>query len=90
MPKKGWRMDVNAKRVPLWGHGPKVDPATKKEMEMWRDFYGVPFGRAIDAMLMHARSHAGFRIPTKGRKTYRQVPRKQTHESDTSGRKPLP
>lgn len=69
------RTDPKAKRIPLWGHGPKVDPATKLELELWRDVYGVPFGRAIDALLAHARKHPQFAIPAKGKRTYRQIPR---------------
>lgn len=69
-PKPG----PNGHRVPLWGHGPKVDPETKLELDLWRDAYGIPYGRAIDRLLAHARAHPGFRIPTGGRKTYRQIP----------------
>ena len=73
--KCGPKPGPNGKRVHLWGHGPRVDPATKLELDLWRDCYGVPYGRAIDWLLKHARTHPGFRIPTKGRKTYRQVPK---------------
>lgn len=71
--KSGPKVGPNGPRVHLWGHGPRVDPATKLELELWRDFYGVPFGRAIDALLQHARNNPSFRIPARGRKTYRQL-----------------
>ena len=71
--KSGPKVGPNGPRVHLWGHGPRVDPSTKLELELWRDFYGVPFGRAIDALLQHARNNPSFRIPARGRKTYRQL-----------------
>lgn len=52
-----------------------MDPETKAVFELWRDMYGVPYGRIIDAMLAHVKKDPNFRIPTRGRKTYRQKPR---------------
>ena len=62
-------------RVGLWWRGPAVDPETKTTFELWRDMYGVPYGRIIDAMLSHVKEDPNFRIPTRGRKTYRQKPK---------------
>jgi len=50
-------------KSPIW-----VDPETAAILKVWRGFYGIPYGRSIDAMVAYIRSRPDFRIPMTGKR----------------------
>jgi len=45
-----------------------VHPDTKAILQAWRGFYGIPYGRCLDAMVAYIRSRPDFRIPLVGKR----------------------
>jgi hypothetical protein len=50
-------------RAPLWVHHD-----TKAVLEIWRAFYGIPYGRCLDALVEYARLKPDFRLPLAGKR----------------------
>ncbi len=46
--------------------GPHVKPSTLAILDSWRETYGIPYGRALDALVEFATFHPGFRLPLVG------------------------
>ena len=54
--------------------GPHVKPSTLAILKGYKEYYGIPYGRALDALVEFATFHPGFRLPTVGaRETDRPV-----------------
>lgn len=47
---------------------PYISATNYRKLGLWRNLYGVPAGRIIDAAMEFASTHPQFRLPTKGRK----------------------
>ena len=58
---KGVYGDPTTHRAQL--NKPKVARLTLATLNAWRDHYGVPVGRSIDAMVEFCLYHPGFRLP---------------------------
>ena len=46
--------------------GPHVKPSTLAILKGYKEHYGIPWGRTIDALVEFATFHPGFRLPTVG------------------------
>lgn len=73
MPRKrhkpGPKPGPDGPRLRLGLRGPYVANSTLRTLNAWREAYGVPWGRSIDALLTHAHAHPGFRLPIPARKS---------------------
>lgn len=57
----------DGKRLPLCKRGPKLAPRTIHHLDLWRNFYGLPYGRAIDCLMNFALDNPiTFRLSLKG------------------------
>ena len=54
---------VMLQRAPLF-----VEEDTKAILQAWRGFYGIPYGRCLDAMVAYIRTRPDFRIPLAGKR----------------------
>ena len=45
-----------------------VDPDTKAILRAWRAFYGIPYGRCLDALVDYAKLKPDFRLPLAGKR----------------------
>lgn len=59
--KTGPKPGPNGPRVRL-DRGEWLDPETKRHLELWRDVYGLPIGRSIDALYQYAVKSPAFRL----------------------------
>lgn len=56
------------RRVMLQRATLSVDPDTKAILGAWRAFYGIPYGRCLDALVDYAKLKPDFRLPLKGKR----------------------
>lgn len=69
MKRKGRPLDESGARVVLSKGAIYVSPQLKTCLNSWRAAYGLPLGRAIDAMFSHCVSSEGaflFKLPLDG------------------------
>jgi hypothetical protein len=45
-----------------------VHPDTKAILQIWRAFYGIPYGRCLDALVDYAKLKPDFRLPLAGKR----------------------
>jgi hypothetical protein len=67
--KPGPKTHATGARRRIGGRGPYVRADLLSMLEHWRDVYGVPLGRSLDAALLAVKDNPQFKIPLGKKKS---------------------
>jgi hypothetical protein len=67
--KPGPKTHATGARRRIGGRGPYVRADLLTMLEHWRDVYGVPLGRSLDAALLAVKDNPQFKIPLGKKKS---------------------